>query len=84
MKKGDKVYITKYLLSKGILVETFDHPSDSGYIFTEENPYNCYTKREAYATLAAAKRRGLEMIATKRKSIQKQLAKLDKLEAEMQ
>ena len=79
-----KVFITKYALTKGILEAEAEGmpkpmapnmvavPGTHGYIA-------CFHKDEWFLTLAEAEARREELIAAKRKSLEKQLTALDKI-----
>lgn len=84
-KQLTEIWITKYALSTGVEKRmakvsngtAIIHPSKSGY----GSEY--YHGNEWHLTESDANKRVIEMIASKRISIKKQLAKLDKLEAKI-
>jgi hypothetical protein len=87
--KHKTIWVVKYALSKGIYsVKARECGGGAMYVLptTEENAHFAYylhgKDRDWCWTEAQAKQRALEMIEAKRRSIQKQLAKLAKLEKE--
>lgn len=82
MKKGDKIYITKYALTAGIKTAIAGDCDDT-LVFIRDN-YNFITSfyigREAFTDLDEAKKRAEEMRAKKIESLKKQIEKLSKME----
>lgn len=81
-----KVYITKYALTKGILerdVEVSGGPTEMVAV-TGQNYRETYhgEGRDWHKSLAEANRRVAEMVVAKRRSLAKQLAKLDAIQAD--
>lgn len=76
-----KIYVTKYAISSGIRETEAESTNHKGMVKELGCRWDTYYHAPEYATtLEAAKAKVIEMITAKRKSIAKQLAKLDKLE----
>ena len=78
---GDTVYVTKWLLSKGIVKATVDRVRAEFRIIVKlpEGRHEL-SSLDWYRTLAQAKRRANFLIRRKRQSAEKLLAKLSELE----
>ena len=78
-----KVYVTKYALTSGIFEREVLREEDRYYCVSEPgsiNDQNLYYKPEAFTSYEDACKDVLLRIEKKRKSIDKALKKLDKLE----
>lgn len=84
-KQLTEIWITKYALSTGVEKVMAEIKNDvATYHPIVDSLYKNYLhKGEWHLTESDANKRVLEMIARKRISIQKQLSKLDKLEAKI-
>lgn len=88
-RKGSKrrrIWISKRVLTQGI-VEAMARVEETKYsrpMAVVGASYDCYFGREFHYTEADAIDDGLKRIESKRKSIAKQLKKLDELEANLQ
>lgn len=82
MKKGDKIYITKYALTAGIKTATAHSCSDNFVFICGDYNFitSFYIGREAFTDLDEAKKRAEEMRAKKIESLKKQIEKLSKME----
>lgn len=81
-----KAWITKYALTKGILeVDDAELYStcDDAICVPSISPLAGFHGDDWHYTLGSAEAKALKMIAAKRKSIAKTLAKLDKLEQKL-
>lgn len=79
-----KVWITKYALTKGIIeAEDAEVYSDAEIKVTSFGHYAYFCRDEWHLSLESAQSKVRKMIAAKRKSYAKKLAKLDKLEKEL-
>jgi hypothetical protein len=74
-----KIWITKYILTKGILVEEAELTEFSNMVKTAGRYAQFYHKGEWYTTEEEAKLRALEIIGAKLKSLEKQRKKLVEL-----
>ncbi len=77
-----KVYITKYAITSGLVEREVLDEDEKYYTVSEDRLLNgryCYSKKDAFASREDAAKDVLKRIERHRKSITKQLAKLDKL-----
>lgn len=82
MKKGDKIYITKYALTAGIKT-AIAHDCGDNLVFIHGDYgfiASFYIDREAFTDLDEAKKRAEEMRVKKIESLKKQIEKLSKME----
>jgi hypothetical protein len=87
IKPGDTVFVTKYALTGGIVQTTVCNSTmfASSIIVSWPGGMNgvaTFGRDGIFLDLEAAQARVREMVAAKRKSLAKQMAKLDKIEAE--
>lgn len=82
MKKGDKIYITKYALTAGIKTAIAGDCYDTTVIVRGDYNFitSYYIGKEAFTDLDEAKKRAEEMRAKKIESLKKQIEKLSKME----
>jgi hypothetical protein len=84
---GQKVYITKYVLTQGI-IERVAIESEGIMLVYEDfeacNKRACVFSDDWHLTLDDAKAKALKMIEAKRKNLAKQLKHLNMLESELQ
>ena len=83
-KKGDRfeVYVTKYALTKGVMKRLVEDVGN-GYVATVDpgtGGYGVYGPADWQMTEDGAVKRVREMLAAKRKSLAKRLARLDAIE----
>lgn len=82
MSEKAKVWITKWAFTKkGVICRLTEIMDDGAWAVGPDGSY--VGKSQFHYSPEAANQKVLQMIAAKRKSIAKQLAKLDKLEAEI-
>lgn len=84
-KELTEIWITSYALSTGIKKSMAEVSGNAAIVQDKDSTHwaSFYHKDEWHLTESEANKRVLEMIARKRISIQKQLCKLDKLEAKI-
>jgi hypothetical protein len=79
-----RIWITKDAASKGIIEAEAEPSRFGGVIVLDSYGHRSYLGKNAYATdPEVARQMALEVIRKKRESIQRQLAKLDRIEGEL-
>jgi hypothetical protein len=76
-----KVWVTKYALTSGVIVAEADISHDMATFRTEGGFTVHFHGEDWHASKESAEVRFMKMIEAKRKSLQKQIKKLDALEA---
>ena len=81
-----KIYVTKYALTQGILfypdAEKCEESNTNMVAVRDGSPYTQFFHgNDWHLTLESANERALAMVAAKRRSIEKQIRKLDQLES---